>query len=134
MATQTAQPYLKLSPNMALADIAKINDLARRALALFYSEALDPANPVAVALARSVDVPEAGTWGHNVNVRLAELEGKKPKRKRSTKHYRAPPELRPNLFMAFDNEQALLTAAPDADTTPDENDPAPTTSSCGVEK
>ncbi|MGN6286627.1 MAG: hypothetical protein ACTHM2_15875 [Afipia sp.] len=134
MSTQTAQPYLKLSPNMPLTDIAKINDLSRRALALFYCEALDPANPVAVALACSVDVAEAGTWGRNVNVRLAELKDQKPKRKRSTKHYRAPPELRPNLFMAFDDEQAMLTAAPDADTTPGEHDPAPTTSSCGVEK
>lgn len=110
MPTRTLLRHLEIFPNMALADIAKIVDLQRRALALFYSDALDPANSVAIAVARSVDVPEAGAWGHNVKARLAELERKKSSRKRSTKRYGTPPEFLPNLFMAFDNEAAKLKA------------------------
>jgi hypothetical protein len=83
MSTRTSLRYLEIFPNMALADVAKIDDLQRRALALFYSDVLDPANPVAIAVARSVDVPEAGAWGRNVKVRLAELERKKSIRTRS---------------------------------------------------
>lgn len=134
MSTRTSLRYLEVFPNMALADVAKIDDLQRRGLALFYSDALDPADPVAVAVARSVDVPEAGVWGHNVKVRLAELERKKSSRKRSTKRYRTPPELLPNIFMSFDNESAKLKATALSDVTLDDGDSPSTAVSRGVEQ
>jgi hypothetical protein len=134
MSTRTSLRYFEISPNMALADILKIDGLQRRALALFYSDALDPCNPAAIAAARSVDVPEAGAWGHNVKVRLAELECKKSSRKRWTKRYRTPPELLPNLFMAFDNEAAKLKAAALADVTLSDGGSPSMASSRGVEK
>jgi hypothetical protein len=134
MSNRTSLHYFEIFPNMTLAEIAKIDDLQRRALALFYSDALDPANPVAIAVARSVDVPEAGAWGHNVKVRLAELERKKSSRKRSTKRYHTPPELLPNIFMAFDNEAAKLKATALADVTLGDGGSPSTTTSPVVEQ
>lgn len=134
MSTRTSLLYLEIFPNMALADVAKIDDLQRRALALFYSDALDPANPVAIAVACSVDVPEAGVWGRNVKARLAELKRKKSIRKRSAKSHRNPPELLPNIFMAFDNEAARLKAMTLADVTQGDGHSPLTVTSRGLEK
>jgi hypothetical protein len=102
--------YLEISPNMPLAAIAQIEDLPRRALALFYTKALDPGNPAAVQLAESVDVPEAGAWGINVAARMASLKAKPPVSRPKSKRFSMPLELRPNLFIAFDNEVAKLNA------------------------
>jgi hypothetical protein len=129
----SASPHcLEIFPNMALAEIAKIDDLQRRALALFYSDALDPTNPVAIAIARSVDVPKSGAWGRNVQVRLAELGRKKSIRKRSAKRYRTPLDLLPNIFMAFDNESAKLKATVRSDGTLGDGGSPSTATSRGV--
>jgi len=99
---------LEISPNMSLAEIAQIEDLPRRALALFYTSALNPGNPAAVQLAKSVDVLQAGAWGVNVAARMASLKAEPPPVLRQKKRFSVPLELRPNLFIAFDNELAKL--------------------------
>ena len=130
MSTRTSLRYSEIFPSMALADIMEIVDLQRRALGLFYSDALDPANPAAIAVACSVDVSEAGTWCHKVKVRLSELERKKSSRKRPTKRNRLLPELLPpKLFMAFDSEATKLEATVLSDVTlGNDASPSPATS------
>lgn len=99
---------LEISPNMPLAEIAQIEDLPRRALALYYTTALDPGNPAAVQLAKSVDTPQAGAWGVNVAVRMASLKAKPPVLRRKSARFSMPLELQPNLFIALDNELAKV--------------------------
>lgn len=92
-----------ISSNMSLETIADICDLPHRALALSYTTALTPENALALALVKSVDVPEAGSWGANVVARMASLKAA-PKTSRGRKKLQVAFDGKPNLFMAFANE------------------------------
>ena len=78
-----------ISSNMSLEQIAHIRDLPHRALALSYTEALTPESALALALVKSVDVPEAGSWGANAVARMASLRAK-PKTSRGRKKRLGP--------------------------------------------
>ena len=92
-----------ISANMPLATISEIKNLPHRALALSFTDALDPKNPMALALVKPVDVPEAGSWGANAVARMAFLKAA-PKTLRGRKKCQVAFDGQPNLFMAFANE------------------------------
>jgi len=104
-----------ISSNMSLEQIARIRDLRHRALALSYTTALSLESPLALALVKSVDVPEAGSWGANVVARMASLRAK-PKTSRGRKKRPVAFDGQPNLFIAFanvDDEREALVATDD---------------------
>jgi hypothetical protein len=91
-----------ISSNMSLEQIAHIRDLPHRALALSYTEALTPESALALALVKSVDVPEAGSWGANAVARMASLKAAL-KTVRGRKKRQVAFDGQPNLFIAFAN-------------------------------
>lgn len=103
MSTVLNKDHLLISSNMSLEEIADIRDLPHRALALSYTAALTPESALALALVKSVDVPEAGSWGANAVARMAFLKAA-PKTLRGRKKCQDAFDGQPNLFMAFANE------------------------------
>ena len=102
-----------ISPNMALKHIAQIADLRHRALALSYTAALIPSDPLAVALAESVNVAEAGPWGANVFARLqlATADGAPVSRRRKKRILQFDGQ--PNMFMDFANDTRTSEIEPE---------------------
>jgi len=80
---------------MKLTEVMAVEDPTHRAAALYFSHEFRPDDPLAVRLAQSVAVPEAGVWGTNVQARLAEMRKKKPCRMKP-----APADL-PNIFLTL---------------------------------
>lgn len=96
--------------SMSLCQVGKIAELPLRAAALYFSHELDPNDPLALRLAESVAVPEAGIWGANVQARLAEMAQRKKKRRRPTKS-QTPPQFLPNIFLALLNLESEQKSA-----------------------
>jgi hypothetical protein len=103
MSTVLNKDHSPISSNMSLEAIAKIRDLPHRALALSYTAALAPESALALALVKSVDVPEAGSWGANAVARMAFLKAA-PKTLRGRKKRQVAFDGQSNLFIAFANE------------------------------
>ena len=82
--------------HMTLVEVLAIQDPKRRAAALCFSHEFRPDDPLAVKLAKSVAVPEAGVWGTNVQARLAEMYKAKPRRRRAKT---ASSEAPSNIFL-----------------------------------
>lgn len=94
-------------PNMTLKQIAQIADLHHRALALSYTRSLIPSDPLAIALAESVKVPEAGPWGANVAARLQLATAGGAPILRRRKKRSLPFDGQPNMFMDFANDMGI---------------------------
>lgn len=105
----------EIHSSMSLCQVGKIAELPLRAAALYFSHELDPNDALALRLAESVAVPEAGIWGANVQARLAEMAKRKKKRRRPTKS-QTPPQFLPNIFLALlDLEGAQKSASEPSD-------------------
>lgn len=112
MSTLLNKDRVPISSNMSLEQIARIRDLPHRALALSYTTALTPESALALALVKSVDVPEAGSWGANAVARIECLKAK-PKTVRGRKKRQVSFDGQPNLFIDFvnvDDEHEALVA------------------------
>lgn len=84
--------------HMTLLEVFAIRDPKRRAAALFFSHEFHPDDPLALKLAKSVAMPEAGVWGGNVQARLAEMQKAKPRRRRTKA---SAPKVPPNIFLTL---------------------------------
>lgn len=107
----------EIHTSMELVQVSQIAELPLRAAALYFSNKLDPNDALAVRLAESVAVPEAGIWGANVQARLAEMSKQKKKRRRSTKS-QTPPQFLPNIFLALMNLESEQKSASELDGVP----------------
>ena len=107
----------EIHSSMSLCQVGKIAELPLRAAALYFSHELDPNDALALRLAESVAVPEAGIWGANVQARLAELAKRKKKPRRSTKS-QTPPQFLPNIFLALMNLESEQKSALEPDGVP----------------
>lgn len=87
-----------LRDHMTLVEVLAIQDPKRRAAALYFSHEFRSDDSLAVKLAKSVAVPEAGVWGTNVQARLAEMCKTKPRRRRAKT---ASPGVLPNIFLTL---------------------------------
>jgi len=103
MSTLLNKDHSPISSNMSLEAIAEVRDLPHRALALSYTAALNPESALALTLVKSVDVPEAGSWGANAVARMAALKAA-PKTLRGREKRQVAFDGQPNLFIAFANE------------------------------
>ena len=102
--------------NMTLLAMLAIQDPKRRAAALYFSHEFRPDDPLAVKLAKSVALPEAGVWGANVQVKLTEMQKTKPRRRRAKA---ARSEVLPNLFLTLlDLEDEAAKGVPDSEQIP----------------
>lgn len=102
-----------ISPNMSLKHIAQIADLRHRALALSYTAALIPSDPLAIALAESVAGAESGAWGANVVSRLKRATGDGATVSRRRKKRVPPFDGQPNIFMDFANDTCASEKEPE---------------------
>jgi hypothetical protein len=91
-------------PNPERDDIAQTTDMAARAMKLYLSSLFNPLDPEWAALSDDLTAETAGVWGHNLQVRKAELLalGKEGMAKLAKKRAKAPIDPMNNLFLVFE--------------------------------
>lgn len=90
-------------PNMERDDIARTTSMAVRAMKLYLASQFNPLEPEWAALAEGLTLETAGVWGHNLQLRQAELQalGEKGMAKLAKKRAKAPINPVSNLFVEF---------------------------------
>jgi hypothetical protein len=91
-------------PNPERDEIAQTTDMSARAMKLYLSSQFNPLDPEWAALCDELTAETAGVWGHNLQIRKAELTalGKEGMAKLAKKRAKAPTNSMNNLFLAFE--------------------------------